>query len=424
MKIVLSILICFSAFSFALNAQQNRFVFVQAESRQPFNLTINKKVYSSTATGYVIVPKMLAGKYSMAVGFGGNTMPDQYFNIEVAQKDLGYTLKNVDQKGWALFNIQSFETTYAGTSMQDKASTAANTTDVLIKPSPNSPPRIFQPEVNIPATINNTQQVSMVAPDQPGNNIINQNVAAKEGKVDTVIMQTPILPTPEMAVKEISSATEKKPEETQPIQQNKQDKSTTATKTYATKSRIIKISELKGGEAIYITYVDELSPQNDTISVLIPDNKIQVLKEDKPADRSELKFLEISSPKSKDTEQLVAKPKADEKITLDNKVTNNPMFSRCVVSATNDDFLKLRKKMASATDTDGMISEAKKSFKVMCFNTEQIKNLAYLFLTDQARYQFFDASYPFAFDATNFHSLSIMLSETYYINRFKAMLIN
>ena len=423
MKIVLSILICISAFSFAINAQQNRFVFVQADSRQPFNITINKKVYSSTASGYVIVPKMLAGKYSMAVGFGGNTMPDQYFNIEVAQKDLGYTLKKMDQKGWVLFNIQSFETTYAGTSMQDKASTAANTTDILIKPSVNSPPRTFQPEVNIPATTNNLQQVNTVAADQPGNNIVNHKVAAKEGKVDTVTKEIVILSTPKETIKEPSTATEKNVEKTQPIQKSDQYKSKTNNKSFPARSRITKISELKGGEAIYITYVDELTLQNDTISVLIPDNKIQVLKDDNPADKKEIKFLEISLPKSKDTEQLVAKPKADEKLTQDN-VNNNSMFSTCVNSATNDDFLKLRKKMASATDTDGMISEAKKSFKVMCFNTQQIKNLAYLFLTDQARYQFFDASYPFASDATNFHSLSIMLSETYYVNRFKAMLIN
>ena len=424
MKIVLSILVCFSTFSFTLNAQQNRFVFIETESRQPFNLTVNNKVYSSTASGYVIVPKMLAGKYSMAVGFGGNTIPDQYFNIEVAQKDLGYTLKNVDQKGWALFNLQNFETTYAGTAIQDKASTAANTNDALVKPSSNVPSRTFQPEVNVPATTNNSQQVQIVTSAQPKTDAVNLNVAAKEAKIDTVMLQTPILPTPKEKVKEISSAKEKNVEDTQPIQQIDQDKNKTNNKTYTAKSRITKISELKGGEAIYITYVDELIPQNDTINVLIPDTKIQVLNDDKSADKRNLKFLDISSSKSKDTVQLVAKSKADEKVTQENKVTNNPMFSRCVSSASNDDFLKLRKKIASATDTDGMISEAKKSFKVMCFNTEQIKNLAYFFLTDQARYQFFDASYPFVSDATNFNSLSIMLSQTYYINRFKAMLID
>ena len=80
--------------------------------------------------------------------------------------------------------------------------------------------------------------------------------------------------------------------------------------------------------------------------------------------------------------------------------------------------------MAAATDNDGMISEAKKSFKGMCFNTDQIKNLAYLFLTDQSRYQFFDASYPAVSDPANFNSLAVMLSDAYYINRFRAMLVD
>ncbi len=125
-----------------------------------------------------------------------------------------------------------------------------------------------------------------------------------------------------------------------------------------------------------------------------------------------------------DATQPGGSSKSDEKVNIIGKSSNKSIVAKCSTSATNDDFLQLRKKMAAAIDNDAMIAEAKKIFKGMCFSTEQVKNLAYLFLTEQSRYQFFDAAYPAVADPANFNSLSVMLSDSYYINRFKAMLMD
>ena len=96
--------------------------------------------------------------------------------------------------------------------------------------------------------------------------------------------------------------------------------------------------------------------------------------------------------------------------------------SDCKNFATEEDFLKLRKKMAAEDNDDGMISIAKKTFKSKCFTTEQVKNLCVLFLKDEGKYKIFDAAYPFVSDSYNFSTLETQLTDVYFINRFKVMI--
>ncbi len=96
--------------------------------------------------------------------------------------------------------------------------------------------------------------------------------------------------------------------------------------------------------------------------------------------------------------------------------------SNCRQYATEEDFLKLRKKMAAENDNDDMIKVAKKVFKSKCFTTKDIKNLSALFLNDEGRYNFFDAAYSYVSDSDVFNTLKDQLTDTYYLNRFKAMI--
>jgi len=90
--------------------------------------------------------------------------------------------------------------------------------------------------------------------------------------------------------------------------------------------------------------------------------------------------------------------------------------------AVEDDFFKLRKKMAGQNNDDAMIAEAKKAFKIKCFSTTQVRNLSALFLTDESKYKFFDAAYQYVSDLENFSTLQSALKDEYFINRFKAMI--
>jgi hypothetical protein len=69
-----------------------------------------------------------------------------------------------------------------------------------------------------------------------------------------------------------------------------------------------------------------------------------------------------------------------------------------------------------------MIKVAKKFFKSKCYSTGQIKDLSYLFLTDEGKYMFFDAAYAFTSDSDQYPILLSQLKDDYYRNRFKAMI--
>ena len=98
MKYVISIfLFCF--YITGLAAQEKHFVFIQADNNQPFYIFLNGKLFSSTASGYVILSKLTDGTYNFSVGFPKNAFPEQGFQIAIDNKDLGFNLKNFGEKG-------------------------------------------------------------------------------------------------------------------------------------------------------------------------------------------------------------------------------------------------------------------------------------------------------------------------------------
>jgi hypothetical protein len=159
-------------------------------------------------------------------------------------------------------------------------------------------------------------------------------------------------------------------------------------------------------------------------------------KEEPAAKKATPKFIDIELSKQKSDTAGQIKPVREEE--KDNKAVITPVEEKikpaevaakplitnsdCKNLASDEDFLKLRKKMAAGDKDDEMIEVAKKAFKSRCFSTEQVKNLSVLFLKDEGKYKFFDMVYPFVSDSYNFSSLQAQLSDEYFISRFKAMI--
>ncbi|MEO8820396.1 MAG: DUF4476 domain-containing protein [Ginsengibacter sp.] len=132
---------------------------------------------------------------------------------------------------------------------------------------------------------------------------------------------------------------------------------------------------------------------------------------------TDVKITDSSRKDSKEDQssdsQLVLMPKV---------VTSSEVNSDCKAFADNEDFLRLRKKMAAENSKEEMIKVAKRFFRSKCYSTEQIKNLSYLFLTDEGKYMFFDAAYAFTSDSDQYSILISQLKDDYYRNRLKAMI--
>ncbi|MDQ6815649.1 MAG: hypothetical protein M3040_18110, partial [Bacteroidota bacterium] len=133
MKYLLNILLL-SFFLNNLSAQEKHFIFIQSDAKQPFYISLNSKLYSSTASGYLIIPKLTDGNYSLTVGFAQNAYPEQTFNLAVQNKDLGFDLKNFNEKGWGLFNLQTLDITMASTANSNVVAKALNTSSNTATP--------------------------------------------------------------------------------------------------------------------------------------------------------------------------------------------------------------------------------------------------------------------------------------------------
>jgi hypothetical protein len=104
--------------SFAIThvfAQQlNRFAYIQTDNNQPFYIKWNAKIWSSSNSGYLILPKIKDPQISIIIGFPKNLYPEQEFTITFnGNKDAGFILKNFGDKGWGLYNLQTLAVVYA-----------------------------------------------------------------------------------------------------------------------------------------------------------------------------------------------------------------------------------------------------------------------------------------------------------------------
>ncbi len=366
------LLAIFFVCSTRLHAQENHFIYIQTENKQAFYVRLGDKLLSSSSSGYMIIPRLQNGNYDILIGFPKNEWPQQKLNVTVANKDVGYLLKNFDSKGWGLFNMQTLDVIMASGASQKKESENNTKSDGFAD--------ALADVVNTPSIKKNTPAVK---PEEP-----------------TVKKDEP-------------KAEEKKPaSEKSTVQLNP--------------PLITKISSTLDKDGRSVVYADIVNGKTDTIRIFIPYSQVIVTPKNEPAIQP-AQAVKSEEPAAIVNEVPKETPKpevkqVEEKVPAQPKPVIKLINSDCKQYATQDDFLKLRKKMAAQKSDDNMIVMAKKTFATTCFTTDQISNLSVLFLKDDGRYSFFDAAYPHVSDTDNFGSLISKLSDEYYINRFKAML--
>lgn len=391
-------------------AQQYHFAYLQTDNKQPFYIRLNEKLYSSSNTGYVIIPKLAEGKHTLSIGFPKNAWPAQNITISIANKDLGFLIKNFDSKGWGLFNLQTMEViTSSMQSGMDQASVQTKT-DAFSS--------VLADVVNTPS-IKNVEAKKDVVKNAP----IKDEIELK--KADETVKE---IPAPEVVAAKPSL------------------------------NNIQKISSAADTEGIILVYHDKNPDGTDTIALFIPraeklpepesavvnteasdveKDQVKLISEEKvkiAEIQNNSKFIDITLPNPnanliQDTiNKTLVEPltKTENKMAAENNVNTGALSfnSDCKKMAIEQDFLKIRKKMTSQKGDDQMVEVAKKFFKDKCYSTEQIKNLSVLFLKDEGKYKLFDAAYPYVYDTQQYKQLENQLSDQYIISRFRAMIRN
>ncbi len=89
--------------------QQEYFILIQSDNNQPFYARMGEQTLSSSPQGHLILSQLKDSVYHITIGFPKKLFPEQDFYVVVDDKDLGFQLKYLEEKGWALFNMQTLE---------------------------------------------------------------------------------------------------------------------------------------------------------------------------------------------------------------------------------------------------------------------------------------------------------------------------
>lgn len=424
---VLLLALCSVAFS-----QKVYFIYLQSEAEQPFFVKINEKTYNSAPSGYLLLSNLKDSTCNFKVSFPQNKWPDQQFSVIIKSKDHGYLLKNFSEKGWGLFDLQTMSVLMSENGAREKAgqtelkevsaftetlSRAANDPSLKEKPVFAVIKKEEKTEAVQPAVVKTEKIVSK---EEPVSEILaqtkkdeksesSQPPVTKEEKIvlkgqpagDTgtqLKKEDPPIVREEIEKKEVSPAGLTRDEIVSQIEKIK----TSPVQEYK-RSVVVKRSESSTTDGFGLTFVDQYADgQKDTIQIIIPNSNI-LIAETRDQTTDGKKFLDI-------TESSVESKPA---------TAPGTQKTSCSSSASENDFLKLRKKMAGQKTEEAMINDAKKAFAAKCFNTVQIKNLGNLFLNEASKFQFYEAAYPFSSDRDNFAVLQAELKENYFIHRFK-----
>ena len=457
--------ILFSILFLGVKGQQNHFIYIQTENKQPFYVKMNEKVYNSSASGYLVISKLKNGTYDFSVGFPKKEWPEQHFSCLVDNKDFGYLVKNFEERGWGLFNLQSLEVLMARERNDNKKADMAVETktdqfsillsDVVNDPSIKQVEQVRQPETT--AVVPTTASVQSPIPDSISGTstdtgevdshiersyitrqLLNKNLEGTEmvfvdsmdGENSTITVFIPR----EKEVQELGSREEKQPVPSLEVGKKPEDP-----------EPVITIVEQKSVDTPYVQKTTETVRTANSPSIEYnPKEEPKKAAAPKPADSiNNYRFIELEPAETgrtkngkkkaktnksgkgtdKDVEERIVSPSIEYKDKEVGSSTSPLMInSDCKDHATEDDFIKARKKMAREDNEESMVSAAKKIFKSRCFTVEQVKNLSVLFLKDKDRYAFFDMAYPFVSDSHNFKNLQAQLTDSYYINRFQVMI--
>ncbi|MEO7802832.1 MAG: DUF4476 domain-containing protein [Ginsengibacter sp.] len=407
---------------------QNHFVYLQTENKQPFYVKMNSAILSSTSTGYLIVPKLLDSTYQFIIGFPANEWPEQSISLPV-KKDAGFLLKNFQEKGWGLFNLQTFEVVMNSSKTKGEPEQVVTSSDQF---------STMLSEVVNDSSILKTAIPQKIAPSQ--------NQAKSDSAAVATIPAASVKDStlPKVIIDSSSQKTTVPQKITPPQNQAKIDSPAVATilpakvndTSLAVKQTSIeKLTSKKNNYGLEITFFDlaetdtikatfDLGADTGNIRIDSSISEAGSKKQDTTAaNKTETMKTKVSRQVTQSVEELNSTKKNTSTQTefLDVKKTSM-INSNCKQNAIETDLQKLEKKMVSESNDDDKIKVAKKIFKTKCFTTSAIKQLSKLFITSAGKYNFYDMAYPFASDSGLYYSLESELLDAYYIKRFQALI--
>lgn len=432
-----AILLFFLSLGFFASGQEF-FIYVQSENRMPFFIKWQDRAFNSSSSGYVVIPRVGPGYHMLQIGFSGDSWSVRKFRIRMLDKDAGFMLKKNNEDHWILYNLQTTETI--------EAEGRAGATKV--------PPRSDDAFVNILADVVNTPSLRQPVTEPIKKDTvrkikdsgslaknISETDSEKKKKADTAVAQNIVYRPPVEVVLpasdtvapikaagadegQISAEPKKKRRKKQEVRTEvpelsivqPEPKDIRAPQPAAFIQQAD--SRLQRKERIMTYYVSD-GILTDTVDIVI-DYRQRREKDSRKSDTT-LPAAAVAVQAAEVTVAPVIEKPAATKPNEEIKKSVSPAvsFIFCKDSASGEDFLKLRKRLAAEDSEDAMLQKARLAFRSKCYTTMQVRNLSFLFLNEEKRYLFFEASYSCVADKVNFGSLENLLSDAVLIKRFR-----
>jgi hypothetical protein len=432
---------------------QDYFVFIGSDHRQPFYVRIDSQVYSSTAAGHLLLAPLRDSSYLLAIGFPGQTYPEQRFSFSIRGKDREFGLRQQGDGSWRLYDEIGKDWV---TMLQKEISTG---TPVQGVKKDDAFSRMMAGVVHDTAVLYNTYAMEEGLKDSP---VVKKAAvvpsdsanAGNAGRIPDSVAQLTRVDAEGTKVGNPESGGTK----ASPSQSVRASDSARQQSGVPRRSKVVKVSEKKSAGSVKLVYADS----RDTIVVIIPrdsadaapvigvtktgkigldkagkgradtTHKSGIVKAGKPGvDTVQKAGIDISRMTGVDTAGKIAAD-AGRKTGVDTarrmaadstvKASKGIAFinSDCHNYATDIDVDRLRVKMMDAGSDDDRIVAARKVFKTRCFYTPQIRALSEVFSSDAGKFRFFEAAWPFAADE-HFGELSILMTDPVYIGKFRTM---
>lgn len=461
------------------------FVYIQHEKQQPFYVKLNGKLLSSSLKGYVILPRLQAGKVPVTIGFPKSDAPEQQYVIRLTGKrDYGFLLKGNGEKDYALYDLQTFATIKSAGGAAPEAEQPAEAITVTRISSDTATPEqkemMDKVQADVETALNKTP--TDTAPKKKGSFAEALDKVVTDDRPEHMPLEAP-KPKPVAPVVETAAVVEAVTETVEtPVKKPRNKRNRGKEREALTdeeKELLSNVLEAEkkaaADEALAAATEATATPAEEPAAEPVKKEKKPKKKKDSP----EPEFIdfgtaapaaagaagvakavekaaeaapvaveetpEMSAKEARDLKRAKKKAEreaADREAIAKDSIANAEFYgnaevkddtkakkpsiqminSDCEKVLEVDAFRKLLRTMNSKKKDEDMVDAFRKGTRSVCVSTEQIRALTQLISSEDNRYQLLDAAYPRTYDSQNYGSLGDLLKDDYYKGRFKALI--
>jgi len=433
----------------AVRMQAQHFISIQSESKQPFAIQVNGIAFNSTKTGAVRISNLAGGSYNLLINPGKKTAP-QAFTVAIDKSDASYLLKSDVKQGWLLKNTKSTEVIASSTPQTPAGQAVAKNNE---QPAPKASPfaTMLSEVIGDPDLLKTTPWVlTNKAGDAAGNAVA--NVPEEEQVVDTVayVPETKgVIKAVEQTVKEgtelvfvdftatggdtihiviPSTGDGDSDSSTSTLAQHPADNNKLVQADTSTAQKVVTPPAEKDNTVIVKDTAMVMGGQHD--SVVTPAKEEPVAFDTSSNKQMSNPFFNKDGIAKKNTDNnAVNNGNVEKPLPAENKEEVKPatkplnaVKQDCKKMLSDNDADKLKHKIYLEMDDSKVLALTEKALNGKCVSTAQVKEMASLFLSDAARYNFFRTVYPYVYDYGNFGTLENFMIDRKYKGMFHDLL--